>query len=216
MIKKASAVSVGLLLLASPLVLTFPWKEWFYHSLEFREAFTRLGFWAPWAFGGLTCLGTAVGLPRLIFCFIGGWLFGFEFGFAWSQLGSLLGAYLLFLLARGSKPEWLLEKFPKLRTMGAPIGTGWVSVLIVRQLPLAGLYNDVLLGWSHVSHRDFWIGSFLGFLPLGITATLMGAGAIQTDMVGLSRYLAGAALAFILLPYSLKWLISRRSGISPG
>lgn len=213
--KKSSARLLGFLIVASPLVLTLPWKDWMQYGDILRGTFVQLGGWSPVIFVAATGLGTAVGLPRLIFCVMAGWLFGFEYGFAWSQLGSLLGAYGLFLLARHTRPEQLLRKYPKLHALSAPAGTGWFSVLLVRQLPLAGLYNDILLAWSPVSHRDFWIGSFIGFLPLGITASLMGAGAIHTDLAQMGRYLAGATVLLLLLSVSLKWAVRRRSRLDP-
>lgn len=211
MIKKTSGAIVGLLLVASPLVLTLPWKEWVAYGALLRETVNDLGIWAPAIFMLVTGLGTALGLPRLIFCTAGGWLFGFEYGFTWSHIGSLAGAYVLFLIARHTRPETLLNRYPKLKALSAPVGRGWFSVLVVRQLPLAGLYNDILLAWSPVSHRDFWIGSFIGFLPLGLTASLVGAGIIQADVGRTAAYLAAATLAFILLSYGIRWMIRRRS-----
>lgn len=214
--KKSSALFLCLVLLASPLVLTLPWKEWMQHSETIRDGFARFGVWSPMLFVLITTLATAFGMPRLVFCVMAGWLYGFEYGFAWSQLGSLLGAYLLFILARHTRPSVLMQKYPKLRELSAPAGSGWFSVLVVRQLPLAGLYNDILLAWSPVTHRDFWIGSFIGFLPLGITASLIGAGAIQADLGQVAGYLAGATLVFLLLSVSLKWAIKRRSRLDAG
>ena len=213
--KKSAALLLGLLLLASPLMLTMPWGNWMQYGAMLRSASAQLGFWSPLLFMAAAAIGTAFGLPRLIFCLMAGWLFGFEYGFAWSQLGSLLGAYALFLLARHTRPEQLLQKYPKLSALSTPMGSGWFSVLLVRQLPLAGLYNDILLAWSPVSHRDFWIGSFIGFLPLGIAASLMGAGAIQTDLGQMGRYLAVGTALFLTLSLSLKWLIRRRTPLDP-
>jgi uncharacterized membrane protein YdjX (TVP38/TMEM64 family) len=210
LIKKTSAALVGLLVLASPLVLTLPWKEWVTYGNVLRNTVHDLGPWAPALFMAVTALGTALGLPRLIFCTAGGWLFGFEYGFSWSHIGSLIGAWGLFVIARHTRPETLLHRYPKLKALSAPVGQGWFSVLVVRQLPLAGLYNDILLAWSPVSHRDFWIGSFIGFLPLGLTASLVGAGIIQADLGRTASYLAGATLAFLFLTFAVKWLIRRR------
>jgi uncharacterized membrane protein YdjX (TVP38/TMEM64 family) len=210
LIKKTSAALVGLLVLASPLVLTLPWKEWVAYGALLRTMVHDLGHWAPALFMLVTALGTALGLPRLIFCTAGGWLFGFEYGFAWSHVGSLIGAWGLFIIARHTRPETLLNRYPKLKALSKPVGRGWFSVLVVRQLPLAGLYNDILLAWSPVSHRDFWIGSFIGFLPLGLTASLAGAGIIQADLGRTASYLAGATLVFLLLTFAVKWLIRRR------
>lgn len=213
--KKSLPWLTAVLLLASPLVLTLPWQEWLQAGMGLRATMRAFGSWSAPLFVLATALATALGVPRLVFCVMGGWLFGFAWGFAWSQLGSLLGAYGLFVLARHTRPETLLVKYPRLRALSAPVGRGWFSVLVVRQLPLAGLYNDILLAWSPVSHRDFWIGSFIGFLPLGITASLMGAGAIQADLAVVGRYLAMGALLFVTFSLALKWLVQRRVTASP-
>jgi uncharacterized membrane protein YdjX (TVP38/TMEM64 family) len=210
--KRLSGLILILAVLASPLVFALPVREWLDRGEAVREGLAALGLAGPLVFLAATTLGTAAGLPRLAFCTLGGWVFGFAWGFVWSQLGSLLGAYLLFLLARHSTPEKLLKKYPKLRALSVPAGRGWWSVLLVRQLPIAGLYNDILLGWSPVTHRDFWIGSFLGFLPLGVTATLAGAGAIHADPARLGSYLAAATVLFLLLHYSLKLTTARKAG----
>jgi uncharacterized membrane protein YdjX (TVP38/TMEM64 family) len=63
---------------------------------------------------------------------------------------------------------------------------------------------------SSVSHCDFWIGSALGFLPLGVTATLVGAGAIQADIYHLAQYVGIAAVAFFILTLSLKWILTQK------
>lgn len=211
MIKKGAALGLGLLLLASPLILTLPWNDWMRYGHRLRWLVTELGPWAGMLLALSTALGTALGLPRLIFCVMGGWLLGFEAGFGWSHMGSLAGAYALFLIARHTRPETLIHKYPKLAALSRPAGKGWFSVLVVRQLPLAGLYNDILLAWSPVSHRDFWIGSFIGFLPLGITASLVGAGAIQTNLQEAGRYLGYATVAFLILTFGTKWLVRRLS-----
>ena len=80
----------------------------------------------------------------------------------------------------------------------------------MRQLPISGLYNDILLGMSTVSHGDFGIGTSLGFLPLGVTATLVGAGAIQADLSHIAQYIGIAAGAFFLLTLLLKWILAQR------
>ena len=200
---------LAFLLLASPIVLTLPMREWMESASQFRQNFDDLGVTAPVIFVFLSAVGTALGLPRLIFCTAGGWLFGFELGFLWSHLGSLAGAYALFLLARHTRPETLLDRYPKLKALSMPVGRGWFSVLVVRQLPLAGIYNDILLAFSPVSHRDFWIGSFVGFLPLGLTASLVGAGVIEADIGRIGLYLASATGVFLVLTMTVRWWIRR-------
>lgn len=207
--KRLPGLMLALVVLGSPLLFALPVRDWMSQGEAVRASLAAAGWAAPLLFFAGSTLLTALGLPRLLTCTLGGWVFGFAWGFALSHLASLCGAYSHFLLARFSTPASLLRRFPKLKALSVPAGRGWWSVLLVRQLPIAGLYNDILLGWSPVRHRDFLIGSFLGFLPLGVTATLVGAGAIHADLNQLGRYLAIAAIAFLVLNFSLKWAVAR-------
>ncbi|BBL73625.1 TVP38/TMEM64 family protein [Methylomagnum ishizawai] len=209
--KFLSALLLCLALGASlALLLALP-KDWLLLGSQVKAQLAATGLAAPAVFFLASALLTGLGAPRLLFCFLAGWSFGFGWGFVLSHFGTLLGAYGVFLLARRIAPERLLQKYPKLKTITVPVGRGWWSVLLVRQLPISGLYNDILLGWSPVTHRDFWIGSFLGFLPLGVTASLMGAGAIRADLAELGKYCALAAVLFFLLDYSVKWVTARKT-----
>ena len=74
-----------------------------------------------------------------------------------------------------------------------------MGVALIRQLPINGFYNNVLLGLTPVSHGDFLLGSVLGFLPLGVTACLLGAGLIQKDLFMGVQYIAlGLACSVVL------------------
>jgi len=204
----------GSLLLAvagcSLLVYFTPLKHWLSEDQHVKSWLAAAGQAAPAVFIGATALLTAVGLPRLLLCSLGGLVFGFTWGFLWSHLGTVAGAYITFLFARWSGREFLLQKYPKLKGLSQPLEKrGWLSVLLIRQLPVSGLYNDILLGLSTVGHRDFWIGTALGFLPLGVTATLIGSGAVQADLAKTAQYLGLAACLFFGLTLSLKWLLSQ-------
>ena len=206
---------MGSLLIAvvgcSFLIYSLPLKDVLNQSHQIKLWLTETGYAAPAIFTLAAALLTAIGMPRLLLCSLAGVVFGFTWGFVWSHFGTLLGAYGTFIFARWSGREFVQQKFPKIIALSQ--GTqarGWRSVLFMRQLPISGLYNDILLGLSTVSHGDFWIGSALGFLPLGVTATLIGAGAIQADMSHLAQYLGIAACAFFLLTLLLKWILAQR------
>ena len=169
-----------------------------------------MGYAAPVIFTLTVALLTAVGLPRLLFCTLAGMVFGFTWGFIWSHLGTLLGAYLTFLFARWSGRDFVCQKFPKIISLSdSTHAKGWKAVLLMRQLPINGLYNDILLGISKVSQIDFWIGSCIGFIPLGITATLIGAGALQLDIQHIAQYLGLATCSFLLLSFSLNMIVAQ-------
>jgi len=193
------------------LIYSMPLKDVLNQSQQVKSWLAETGYAAPAIFTLAAALLTAIGMPRLLLCTLAGVVFGFTWGFVWSHFGTLLGAYGTFIFARWSGREYVQQKFPKIIALSqATQARGWRSVLFMRQLPISGLYNDILLGMSTVSHCDFWIGSALGFLPLGVTATLVGAGAIQADMSHLAQYLGIAAVAFFLLTVSLKWILAQR------
>ena len=74
-------------------------------------------------FVGATAVLMLVGIPRLAFCFLGGVLFGFAEGLAWSLVGTLLGAYGVFMIARwGGRGRWPRGRW---RTRVRPVRTSW-------------------------------------------------------------------------------------------
>jgi uncharacterized membrane protein YdjX (TVP38/TMEM64 family) len=213
--KMSKTIAIGSLLIAviacSLLIYITPLKDVLNQSHQIKSWLAATGHAAPALFTLATALLTAIGMPRLLLCTLAGAVFGFEWGFVWSHLGTLLGAYSTFIFSRWSGRDYVQRKFPTINALSESSHVrGWRSVLFIRQLPISGLYNDILLGISSVSHCDFWIGSTLGFLPLGATATLVGAGVIQADIFHLSQYLGVAAVTFFLLTWSLKRLLTQR------
>jgi len=208
-------IALGSLLIAvigcSFLIYSMPLKDVLNQSHQIKLWLAETGYAAPAVFTLAAALLTTIGMPRLLLCTLAGVVFGFTWGFILSHFGTVLGAYGTFIFARWSGREYVQQRFPKVIALSqSSQARGWRSVLFMRQMPISGLYNDILLGLSSVSHCDFWIGTALGFLPLGVTATLVGAGAIQADMSHLAQYLGIAAGAFFLLTLSLKWILAHR------
>lgn len=210
-ISKAVPRSVVLsLVFCLPLIFAALFRNWQQYVEDIRLWFGEIGFAAPAIFTLAAALLTAIGMPRLIFCALGGMLFGGTWGFVWSHLGTVLGAYAAFVVARWTARDYLLGRYPGLRSLAAKVeGSGWWSVILVRQMPISGLYNDILLALSPVGHGAFWTGTTLGFIPLGVTATLIGAGMMQADLSQLTAYLASAAVAMVALGSGWNWLVSR-------
>ena len=193
-----------------PLVLAAVFRDWQHYVDDIRPWFDSVGMAAPAVFTLTATLLTAIGMPRLIFCALGGMLFGGAWGFLWSHLGTVLGAYLAFVVARSTSRDYLLARYPRLQILAGKIrDQSWWSVILVRQMPISGLYNDILLALSPVSHSAFWAGTILGFLPLGVTATLIGSGMMQADIGHMTAYLASAAVALLGLGTVWNWLAAR-------
>ncbi len=135
------------------------------------------GAWAP-ALSALAATAlVAMGVPRLMLCGIAGLLFGFVQGLAVMQIATLASAYLTFLFVRWTGVHWAARQVARHPFAKALLDEHTpVSVFLVRQLPVHGLALNVLFGATSVSHRDFLVGSFFGFLPLATVATLVGSG----------------------------------------
>ncbi len=144
-------------------------------SIQIRS----LGWWAPAVFTAAVAMLVFVGVPRLLLCPIGGMAFGLAWGLIWSQIGTVIGYYLTFLLVRWSGREFILNRWPQLNTYNEFFREkGILVVLLIRQMPIAGFYINMVLGVTHIRHANFLLGTFIGILPEAIPATLMGAGII--------------------------------------
>ncbi len=200
-------VFLAVIVLGAAVYLT-PLKTWLAQGQFIKEHLALFGIAAPAVFSLAAALLTAVGAPRLLLCSLGGMAFGFAWGLAWSQLGTVLGSYATFLFVRWRGRDYALSHFPRLRRFSQNMESrGLMSVVLVRQLPLNGFYNNVFLGLTPVSHGDFILGSLLGFLPLGVTACLLGAGLIQGDLVKGVQYVALALACSVILGFLLNHLV---------
>lgn len=205
-----SAGGVGLLVLLAGvglLVLLIPEQVVLAHLQSLARTTENLGWAGPAAFVLAAALLTAVGLPRLVLCSLAGALFGFAWGLLWGQLGTLLGAYATFAVARRSGRQLAFERWPRMqRFAGLLAERGILAVLVMRQLPLSSFYVNLFLGLTAVRHGEFLIGSGIGFLPEAVPATLIGAGVAQGELGPSLQYLALAAVAFVVLAAGLHWL----------
>jgi uncharacterized membrane protein YdjX (TVP38/TMEM64 family) len=74
-------------------------------------------------------------------------------------------------------------------------------VLLIRQLPIAGFYINMVLGLTHIRHGNFLLGTLIGILPEAIPATLIGAGVIS-----LSPERSIAAISAAIVFFVVVWL----------
>lgn len=162
---------------------------------------------APVYFLALSSFLILLGAPRLLFCALGGFAFGFWEGLLWSQVASLLGSYLAFRLARWGGREALSRRFGHhhlfARVMGAEPTV--VAVAVVRMLPLSNVLINVGLALGRVSDRVFLAGSLLGFLPQGVVAVVVGSG-IAEDMpwAGGVQIACASLLSLTVFPWTAK------------
>lgn len=179
-------------------------------SRLWKQSIQAAGMWAPLAFFGLTTVLIAVGVPRLVFCVIGGTLFGFVRGMILGEFASLAGSYATFVFVRWTGRAWAQRRIAgnnRLRDLLKH--PSMFSVFLVRQIPIAGIIPNLILGMTHMRHRVFLIGSFLGYLPSVAMAALIGSGLGKHTLVHSIGQITLAMVALTGLTL-LAWYLRRR------
>lgn len=164
--------------------------------------------WAELLFAAIVALLVSIGMPRLIFYGVGGLAFGFWQGLILAQLGSLAGSFLTFFAVRHGGRDWLMTKFGEHRLMKKAfrVKSSVKAVALIRQLPLHGLMITGGLALSQVGTRVFLFGTFLGYLPQGVIATLIGSGMMDEEaMAGFTKLILAATVLLIAAALLRRW-----------
>lgn len=168
------------------------------------ELFKGGGFRADAYFILISSSLMMLGVPRLLFCALGGFAFGFWEGLLWSMVSSLIGSYAAFLSARWGARDWLAARFGNRRFFGRIVHTKptTASVILVRMLPVSNAFINFGLALSNVGSKAFLLGSLIGFLPQGFVAVLIGSG-MATDVPWAG--VAQIGIATVLLLAAIFW-----------
>jgi uncharacterized membrane protein YdjX (TVP38/TMEM64 family) len=169
-----------------------------------------LGWVGPAAWMGIVFVLVAAGMPRLLFCPIGGLAFGFWYGLLWTQVPTLAGYYVLFLFVRWGGRDFVLRHWPRVGQLKKHFHTRSAALMVfaVRQLPVSGLIINFLLALSPIRHSHFLIGTVFGILPAAIPFTLVASGMFKLTGRNTPLYMA-AAVGIFLLVCAMMWYISR-------
>jgi uncharacterized membrane protein YdjX (TVP38/TMEM64 family) len=126
--------------------------------------------------GGLL---TAIGLPRQIIAFLGGYAFSVGLGTLLGALAALLGCMLSFgyarLFAKGLLRDRLGERAGRFDRFihDHPFS----MTVLVRLLPVGNnLLTNLAAGISSIRARHFFAGTLLGYLPQTLVFALVGSG----------------------------------------
>ncbi len=169
-----------------------------------------LGWVGPAAWMGIVFVLVAAGMPRLLFCPIGGLAFGFWYGLLWTQVATLAGYYVLFLFVRWGGQDFVLRHWPRVGQLKKHFHghSAALMVFAVRQLPVSGLIINFLLALSPIRHSQFLIGTVFGILPAAIPFTLVASGMFKLTGRNTPLYMA-AAVGIFLLVCAMMWYFSR-------
>ncbi|MDR2238980.1 MAG: VTT domain-containing protein [Zoogloeaceae bacterium] len=156
--------------------------------------------WAEASYAAIVIALVALGVPRLTFYVLGGLAFGFWQGLLLAQIGAVTGSWLTFWAVRHGGRAWLARRLGDHRLFGRALHarSSVKAVVLIRQLPLTSIMINGGLALSEVSARVFLIGTFIGYLPQGIVAALIGSGVVdEKAMDGIGKLVA-AGIALLL------------------
>lgn len=167
--------------------------------------------WAEAVYALIVVALVALGAPRLIFYVLGGLAFGFWQGLLLAQVGAVIGSWLTFCAVRQGGRGWLRQRFGGHRFVGKAfrVRSSVKAVVMIRQLPLTSVMINGGLALSQVSARVFLIGTFIGYLPQGIIAVLIGSGVVDEKALEGFGKLIGAGIVLTVGAFML-WHWRRR------
>lgn len=173
----------GLLLIASLVALGFLAKhghladmlteQWI--DAEIRDK----GWHGDLVFLAAGALTTALGFPRQVIAFLGGYAFGFVTGTTLATLAAILGCVLAFSYARWFGRRLVQDHFPgRMRKVDAFLHQHpFTMAMVIRLFPVGNnAATNLLAGVSSVPGLPFFAGSGVGYLPQTLVFALAGSG----------------------------------------
>ena len=125
------------------------------------------------------CLFIAIGLPRQIVSFLGGYAFGLLLGTGLALAATGLGCIISFTFARFMGREFVAARFPDRlkKADGFLKHNTFAMALLIRLLPLgSNLVTNLVAGVSSAGATGFLAGSVLGYIPQTVIFALLGSG----------------------------------------
>jgi uncharacterized membrane protein YdjX (TVP38/TMEM64 family) len=148
-------------------------------------------------FIAMASFAMAIGLPRQVFAFLGGYAFGFVSGTALALVATVVACMASFYYARVLARDLMKRRFShRIEQVDRFLGTRpFQMALVIRLLPVgSNLLTNLVAGVSHVAARPFFAGSALGFIPQTLIFALAGSGVAVDPSVRLSL----AAVLFVI------------------
>lgn len=146
-------------------------------------------------------------------------VFGPALGFAYSLVGTLLSAILVYGIGRLMKRDTARRLSGSwLNRLSRRLGRrGLISIMAVRVIPVAPFtIVNLVAGVSHISFRDFVLGTLLGMTP-GLLAMVIFAdrlhdALIEPNLITIALVLGVAAVIVVLAYFMRQWLKGNNVG----
>jgi uncharacterized membrane protein YdjX (TVP38/TMEM64 family) len=130
-------------------------------------------------FLGITTLASALGVPRQLPSFLGGYAFGWFWGTLLATLGIATACAIDFSVARYLGRDFVLARFGKRAAkLDAFLRTGpFRTSLAIRLLPVGhNLLTSMAAGVTSIPARYFILGSAVGYIPQNLVFAIFGDG----------------------------------------
>ena len=139
------------------------------------------GFVGAFYFVGAGTVISAVGAPRQLLAFLGGYAFGFSLGTLLALIATLLGCFIAFYAARVVMQPFLMAKFQKQAVrINSFLGSQPTrKTIVIRLLPVgSNVITNLAAGLTKVKPAPFFTGSLIGYVPQTVVFALFGKGLV--------------------------------------
>ncbi|GEM_PF-143356 len=188
-----------------------PLRQYVDNIQTFKNRLDQSGLWAPVIFTGISAAFISFGISRLLFCGIAGASFGFLEGVLYSEIATIVGSYLTFLYSRWLGGDLIKNRFKNWKKMDRLIQNhSLMGIILLRQLPIGGIFSNLVLGMTSIRHGTFLLGSAIGFLPEGMVVTLLGSSPFKGNLRQ-SAWQITLAIALGIVCWFAIWKIHQRS-----
>lgn len=176
---------------------------------------------APLLVMAVYVVGTLFLVPITLLVAVTGLVFGAWPGLAYAFGGSMASAVVIYGLGACVGNAWLKRLFgSRVDALNKRVAKrGIRAVLVMRLVPVAPFaVVSVVGGASHISLRDYVVGTALGMAPgivLKVVFTDQLARAAESSNLVLLRQLGLIALALVLIGVGIRWYVGKRTSAAP-
>ncbi len=140
---------------------------------------TSRGMTGVMLYVGIAAFFSAIGFPRQLICFMGGYAYGFALGALLGTIGTGLGCAFAFTYARLVGRSFIQSKFgARIQKVDDFLSRSPFNMaLTIRFFPLgSNVITNLLAGVTSIPAIPFILGSTIGYLPQNIVFALFGSG----------------------------------------
>lgn len=150
---------------------------------------------------GVVAAYTALGMPRQVVAFLGGFVFGAWWGTLLSTLGMGIGCALVASYSRFAGQEFVRKRFGSRAEKVDSFLTRepFTMALAIRMFPVgSNLVTNLAAGISSIPIWPFVMGSVLGYLPQNLIFALFGAGMDAESTMGAAMSIGVSVVLFVI------------------